>query len=649
MESQAYPMLFSPIKVGTQEVKNRVFMPPVSTNLADHGYVTDALVDHYTARAKGGVGLIITEVVTVEPTYTYLPGDMCCYDDTFIPGWEKLAAAVHQHGAKIMPQLFHPAYMAFNVPGTPRLIAPSFVGPSYAREAPRPITIDEIHELTRQFGDAAERMQKAGVDGVEVHAAHAHGMIGGFLSPQYNKRTDEYGGSLDARMRFLLEVIAEIRERCGKDFIIDVRISGDEYTDGGLTLNDMIYVSRRLEKAGVDMIHVSGGTTIKRGSAIPAAGTKQASHAALSREIKKHVTIPVATVGRINEAWIAEELIEDGAADICMMGRANLCDAEFCNKAAAGRAEEVRPCIGCLRCLNGIMFGKPISCTVNPDVEHDEAGFEPAAEKKDVLVVGAGPAGMEAAFIAARRGHHVVLVDKQEEPGGQLRIASVPPAKQELTRVIKYQFSRLAEAGVDVRMGVELTAEDIQRDFAGYEVVLAYGAEPIVPGFMTGFKQVMTADDLLAGRAFPGKKIVIVGGGSVGCETADYLAPLVNDLAPSNRDVTLIEMTRTLAANEGGAGRAVLVTRILDKGVHVLTEAKLTGVTEDAISYEKDGEEHVIEGADTLVLALGYRPNTVLADTLAEAGFTCHVLGDSRQCGNLRDAIGAGYEAACEL
>ena len=649
MESQAYPMLFSPIKVGTQEVKNRVFMPPVSTNLADHGYVTDALVDHYTARAKGGVGLIITEVVTVEPTYTYLPGDMCCYDDTFIPGWEKLAAAVHQYGAKIMPQLFHPAYMAFNVPGTPRLVAPSFVGPSYAREAPRSITIDEIHELTRQFGDAAVRMQKAGVDGVEVHAAHAHGMLGGFLSPQYNKRTDEYGGSLDARMRFLLEVIAEIRERCGKDFIIDVRISGDEYTDGGLTLNDMIYVSRRLEKAGVDMLHVSGGTTIKRGSAIPAAGTKQASHAALSREIKKHVTIPVATVGRINEAWIAEELIEDGAADICMMGRANLCDAEFCNKAAAGRAEEVRPCIGCLRCLNGIMFGKPISCTVNPDVEHDEAGFETAAEKKDVLVVGAGPAGMEAAYIAARRGHHAVLVDKQDQPGGQLRIASVPPAKQELTRVVKYQFSRLAEAGVDVRMGVELTAEDIQRDFAGYEVVLAYGAEPIVPGFMTGFKQVMTADDLLAGRAFPGKKIVIVGGGSVGCETADYLAPLVNDLAPSNRDVTLIEMTRTLAANEGGAGRAVLVTRILDKGVHVLTEAKLTGVTEDTISYEKDGEEHVIEGADTLVLALGYRPNTALADALAEAGFACHVLGDSKQCGNLRDAIEAGYKAACEL
>ena len=411
----------------------------------------------------------------------------------------------------------------------------------------------------------------------------------------------------------------------------------------------MIYVSRRLEKAGVDMIHVSGGTTIKRGSAIPAAGTQQASHAACSREIKKHVNIPVATVGRINEAWIAEELIEDGAADICMMGRANLCDAEFCNKAAAGNADDIRPCIGCLRCLNGIMFGKRISCTVNPDVERDEAGYEPAAEAKNVLVVGAGPAGMEAAYIAAKRGHNVVLVDKQDEPGGEMRIAAVPPAKQELTRVIKYQYRRLAEAGVKCVFGTELTAEDIQRDYAGYEVVLAYGAEPIAPAFMQGFKQVMTADDLLGGKAFPGKKIVIVGGGTVGCETADYLAPLVNDLSPANRDVTVIEMTKTLAANEGGAGRAVLITRMLSKGVHVLTEAKVTEITEDAISYEKDGEIHTIADADTLVLAMGYRPNTKLADDLAAAGVTTHVLGDANKCGNIRDAIGDGYKVACEL
>ena len=269
MESCAYPMLFSPIKVGTTEVKNRVFMPPVSTNLADHGYVTDDLVDHYRARAKGGVGLIITEVVTVEPTYTYLPGDMCCYDDTFIPGWEKLAAAVHEYGCKIMPQLFHPAYMAFNVPGTPRLIAPSFVGPSYAREAPRPITVDEIHELTHQFGDAAVRMQKAGVDGVEVHAAHAHGMLGGFLTPLYNKRTDEYGGSLPNRMRFLRMCLDEVMETAARrNMAVLVKHNMEDGFKGGIEIPESLEIARAIETYGVDGIVLSSGFVSKAPMAV---------------------------------------------------------------------------------------------------------------------------------------------------------------------------------------------------------------------------------------------------------------------------------------------------------------------------------------------------------------------------------------------
>lgn len=649
MTSEKYPMLFSPIKVGTTEVRNRVFMPPVSTNLADHGYVTDALIDHYASRARGGVGLIVTEVVTVEPTYVYLPGDMCVADDSYVPGWERLAAAVHEHGAKILPQLFHPAYMAFPVPGTPRLIAPSFVGPYYAREAPRPVTREELAVLVRQFGDAAERMRRAGVDGVEIHAAHAHGLLGGFLSPLYNKRVDEYGGDIDGRLKLTLDVVREVRERCGEDFIIDVRISGDEYSDGGLTLTDMCYVSRRLERAGVDLLHVSGGTTIKRGSAIPASGTRQGSHAALSREIKRHVSIPVATVGRINEAWIAEELLESGAADACMMGRANLCDAEFCNKAAAGRTADIRPCIGCLRCLTGIMFGNPIACTVNPDVEGDDGAVGPAPERRDVLVIGAGPAGMEAAFVAARRGHHVVVVDAQDEPGGTMRIAAVPIAKQDLTRVTKFMARRLEAAGVELRLGTRLSAEDVARDYAGYEVVVAAGAEPIVPAWAGAFKQACAADDILYGRVHPGKRIVVVGGGSVGCEVADYLAPIVNDLAAGNRDVTLVEMGPTLAPTEGSAGRASLITRMVGKGVHVLTGARVTNVTEDAIAYEQGGEERAIEGADTLVLALGYRPDPALAEGLAAAGVTAHVIGDAERPGNIKDAVAAAYALAREL
>ena len=411
-----FPHLFEPIQIGKTTVKNRIFMPPLSTNLADKGYVTDALVEHYSNRARGGVGLIVTEVTTVEPTYTYLPGDMSIYDDSYIPGWKKLVDAVHKYDTKILSQLFHPAYMAFPVPGTPQLIAPSNVGPYYAKSAPRAVTVEELHVLVRQFGEAALRFKKAGGDGVEIQCAHAHGLLGGFLTPLYNKRTDEYGGDINGRLRLTLAVIREVRKQCGDDFIIDVRISGDEYSEGGLTLNDMIYVSKQLEKEGVDFLHVSGGNTIKRGSSMPAPGTSPAPHAHASEEIRKHIHIPVATVARINEPWVAEELIADGKADICMIGRANLCDSEFANKAREGRTDDIRPCIGCGRCLTGIMFGKPIACTVNPSVETND--IDEADVKKKVLVIGGGPAGMEAAYVAMKRGHEVVLCEKENELGG---------------------------------------------------------------------------------------------------------------------------------------------------------------------------------------------------------------------------------------
>ena len=625
-------------------------MPPISTNLADKGYVTDALVEHYAARAKGGVGLIVTEVTTVEPTYVYLPGDMSICDDSYIPGWEKLTAAVHKYGAKILPQLFHPAYMAFPIPGTPRLIAPSFVGPYYAKEAPRPVTVEELQVIIRQFGEAALRVKKAGADGVEIHAAHAHGLLGGFLSPLYNKRTDAYGGDINGRLKLTLEVIAEVSKICGKDFIIDVRISGDEYSDGGLNLNDAIYVSKQLEKAGVDMLHVSGGTTIKRGSSIPAPGTKMGSHSALSAEIKKHVSIPVATVGRITEPWLAEELLENDKADICMIGRANLCEPEFCNKAQAGHEEDIRPCIGCLRCLNGIMFGKRVACTVNPSLEpENEDTITPAKETKNVLVIGGGPAGMEAAYVAAKRGHHVVLADRQDSLGGTVRIAAVPIAKQDLTQLIKYQAHKLEQAGVKVLLNTEVTLETIQKDYPDYEVILCAGATPVVPQFMTQFKDWMTADDVLYGRKFPGRKIVVIGGGSVGCETADYLAPVLNDRFPRNREITLIEMAPEIMEAESGPGRSLLVQRMMEKGIQILCDAKVEEVNHTVIKYTKDGKTHEITDADTLVLAMGYRPSNTLEEQLTSAGITCHVLGDCKKPGNIKDAVTEGYQTALNL
>lgn len=642
--NENFPHLFEPIKIGKTTVKNRLFMPPLSTNLADKGYVTDALVEHYSNRAKGGVGLIVTEVTTVEPVYTYLPGDMSIYDDSFIPGWKKLVDAVHQYDAKILSQLFHPAYMAFPIPGTPQLIAPSNVGPYYAKSAPRAVTVEELHVIVQQFGEAARRVQIAGGDGVEIQCAHAHGLLGGFLTPLYNKRTDEYGGDINGRLRLTLEVIAKIRELCGDDFIIDVRISGDEYSEGGLTLNDMIYVSKQLEKAGVDFIHVSGGNTIKRGSSMPAPGTSPAPHTHASEEIRKHVNIPVSTVARINEPWVAEELIANGKTDICMIGRPNLCDSEFANKAAAGKTDDIRPCIGCGRCLTGIMMGKVIGCTVNPSVESDE--IKEAEEKKKVLVIGGGPAGMEAAYVAKKRGHEVVLCEKSGELGGLLRLAAVPIAKQELCKVIKFMARRLEHEGVEVRMNCEVTPEMLANEFKDYEVICSTGAVPKEIAPFKVFKQTMTADDVLSGKEYPGRKIVILGGGSVGCETADYLAPLINDLFPANRDITVIEMTSSLMPGEGGAAKSQLTQRLMRKGVKIELNAQVTKVDETTITYEKDGQEHQITDADTLVFAVGYAPNKVENEAVEDR---IHFIGDCNQVGNLKDAIQAANQLAKEI
>lgn len=637
---QHYPHLFSPIQIGKTTVKNRIFMPPLSTNLAEKGYVTDALIEHYSNRAKGGVGLIVTEVTTVEPVYTYLPGDMSIYNDTYIPGWKKLVDAVHRYDTKILSQLFHPAYMAFPLPGTPQLIAPSNVGPYYAKSAPRAVTVEELHTIVRQFGEAANRFQQAGGDGVEIQAAHAHGLLGGFLTPLYNKRTDEYGGDINARLRLTLEVIAEVRRQCGEDFIIDVRISGDEYSEGGLTLNDMIYVSKRLEAAGVDFIHVSGGNTIKRGSSMPAPGTSPAPHAHAAQEIRSHLHIPVSTVARINEPWIAEELIANGKTDICMIGRPNLCDSEFANKAASGRTEEIRPCIGCGRCLTGIMFGKPIACTVNPSVQSDT--IVPADEKKKVLVIGGGPAGMEAAYVAKMRGHEVVLCEKQAELGGLLRLAAVPIGKQELCRVIKFMARRLQQAGVEVRVNCEVTPAMLASDFSEYQAICTTGAKPKQIEAFTCFKQTMTADDILSGKGFPGRKVVILGGGSVGCETADYLAPLIDDRFPANRDVTVIEMTDTLMAGEGGPAKSALTQRLLRKGVNLVFNGMVTKVDETTITYRQNGVEHTISDADTLVFAVGYTPAPVLYEGVL-------TIGDCGRVGNLKDAITGAYTAVKNL
>ena len=629
--------LFDKTYIGKMKLKNRIFMSPMgTTGEADGAYCNEG-IDYFEERAKGGAGLIITGANVVSTKYEPRP----CTELSDFHHVERLNMLIercHAYGAKVCVQL-SPGLgrQQFTDPFTPPYSAGSVGAFWFPNLICKPFSKEDIHYLVEKVGYSASLAVNASADCVELHAYGGY-LLDQFHSVQWNNRTDEYGGDIHGRLRLTLEVIEEVRKQCGRDFIIDVRISGDEYSDGGLTLNDMIYVSKQLEKATVDFIHVSGGNTIKKGSSMPASGTAPAPHKHASEEIKKHVSIPVATVSRINEPWVADELIANGVCDACMIGRPNLCDSEFANKAKAGKTDEIRPCIGCGRCLTGIMFGKPISCTVNPAVEKEE--IDEAPVKKKVLVVGGGPAGMEAAYVAKKRGHEVVLCEQSDRLGGQLNIACVPIGKQEITKVVKYMKSQLT--GVDVRLNTTVTKEMIENEFKDYEVITTVGATPKEIEPYKVFKQTMTADDILSGKKFPGRKIVIIGGGSVGCETADYLAPLINDLFPTNRDITLIEMTKGLMTGESGATKSLLTRRMMEKGVKIELNSKITYVDENTIKYEKNHQEYVLDDVDTLVFAVGYNP---VASPIENA----HLIGDCQKVGTLKDAITNAYQITKEI
>jgi 2,4-dienoyl-CoA reductase-like NADH-dependent reductase (Old Yellow Enzyme family)/thioredoxin reductase len=647
--------IFAPLKVNTVEVKNRVFMAPMGTNLATvDGHVTQELIDYLVARARGGVGLIITEVTMVDARARYIGNSLGLFDDSHIPGWRKLAEAVHLHGTKIMPQLIHPSFAAREALNRIQPVAASPLAHYFYREIPRELTVEEIQEIIERFAEAARRAKEAGCDGVEIHAAHCHGLLGGFLSPLHNKRSDEYGGDLNGRMKIVLETVRRVRSKVGRDFIISVRISGEEDEPGGQTLHETIYLARCLEEAGVDLLHVSGGsffTPSRGGRVIPPTGAPRALNAAQARAIKQSVGIPVACVGRITDPWIAETVVSTGCADAVVIGRALLCDPEFVNKAAKNQVEEIRPCIGCLNCLTQVLMDNPIACSVNVDAGKEGQGsLQRAAQPKKVLVIGGGPGGLEAARVAAQRGHEVTLMEKSAKLGGQFLLAAVPPGKQELAVLTRYLVNQVYKAGVKVELNKEVTLETVT-EFAPDAVIVATGGVPLLPQEIAGLEReiVVTAWDVLSGKVLVGPEVVVIGGGVLGCETANFLAHPVRDRAPGAVRVTVLEMQDNVAMDDLTFYRSWLVTQLYDKGVNIVTNARVSEILQDGVRYTVDGQEQVLRGIDNVVLAVGVSPQDALARELKNLPVPVYVIGDAKKPRRVRDAIAEANKVARDL
>lgn len=651
-----YDNLFKPITIGNMVVKNRIFQSPVGSHLAGEDFnVTEEMLAYYEARLKGGMGLMTTEYVLVSENTNYgTYHNLGLYEDRMIDELKKLTDMAHKYDVKLCVQLMHPSsYASAAYNGGIQSVAASPLEARAIGELSRAATIEELKLIIRKFGEAAERAVKAGFDAIEIHCCHGHGLLGRFLSPMENKRVDCYGGNLEGRLRLTLEVLREIRSRVPEGFPIMMRMSAEDGFEGGQSLMDGRYIAKRFEEEGASMIHMSYGTFTTPWETLAPNGTPKGFNMERAAAIKEAVSIPVGFIGRINEPWVAEMILALGKADACYMGRSMLCDPEFPNKAFNGLENEIRPCIGCNHCISNVNFDNPVRCTMNPEAgrEYELRDLIGGRNKSSgrVLVIGGGPAGLTAAKYAAYRGFAVELIEAGDRLGGQMYLAAFPPCKQEIAAGTRYMIEECERYGVKITTDCTLTAEEIKE--RNYDhVLVCTGGEPIVPGFLKGAANLITSFDALEGKALCGVNTVVVGGGLVGCETADFLAHPVNDLNARSRKVTVIEMLPSVAADLKTSERPLMIKRMLGKGINIITSAKVISVEKDVIIYEKDGEIKEIKNVDTVVSAVGVKSVNSLVTQLKEIGIDPVVIGDAAKApGTIHGATEAAVNAAAEL
>ena len=639
--------LFSPITIKTMELKNRVVMPPMGTNLGNpDGTVSKENIAYLRRRARGGPGLIITEITAVHPSGIITPNQLGAYDDCFIPGLKQLVSLAHEAGCKIAMQIHHAGRESFFLLNQGKAVGPSAIPSIIYRSTPREMTIDDISEAIAAFGAAARRAREAGFDAVEIHCAHGY-LLTQFLSALANQRTDEYGGkTIKERSRFVIEVIQAVRKAVGAEFPVSLRISAEESIKGGYTIDDMQTVLPDFVAAGADIIHASLGT---HGSP---AGITQAPpeyepgfNVPLARKVKDVVAVPVIAVGRFTDPALADEVIGRGDADLVAFGRQFLADPDFLVKFQEGRAADIRRCIACNQgCIEREMLGEGnIRCSINPETGQETiypAG--PAAKPRSIWVVGAGPAGLTAAFEAARLGHTVTLFEKDQTMGGQIRYARIPPHKEIYGEWIDWLIKQVQGAGVTIKQGTQVTEAMLRTEKPEY-VILATGGEKIIPQIAgIDCPHICDAWQLLSGAVAPGKHVLVIGGGLIGMETADYLGS-------RESEVTLVEIMKRSPVLKITSHGYMLHKRLRDYNCRMLFNTAVKAIEADKITIETEGVESILSPVDQVIVAVGLRSKDDLKATLAEAGIPHVVIGDARKARRIIEATEEGARAAWEL